>query len=105
VLTEFVRFKSGDVKGTIRCDTRLLFVSNEIRRHRLISINYISVALSRQAAGSSPVIPAILFKHAHPDVKLKESQGDEGVEERWTHSKGSQTPKSFSKSALQPRPY
>jgi hypothetical protein len=43
VLTEFVRFKSGDVKGTIRSDMRHRFVSNDVRRHRLISISYISL--------------------------------------------------------------
>jgi hypothetical protein len=43
VLIEFGRFDSGDVKGTIRSDMRLLFVSNDVRRHRLISISYISL--------------------------------------------------------------
>src|SRR5437899_1674429 len=43
VLTEFGNFKSGYVKGTIRSDERLLVVSNEVRRHRLISISYISL--------------------------------------------------------------
>jgi hypothetical protein len=43
VLTEFASFKSGDVKGTIRRDMRLPFVSNVVRRHRLISISYISL--------------------------------------------------------------
>ena len=35
--------KSGDVKGTIRSAVPLLLVSNDIRRHRLISISYISL--------------------------------------------------------------
>ena len=43
VLTEFASFKPGDVKGTIRRDMRLPFVSNDVRRHRLISISYISL--------------------------------------------------------------
>jgi hypothetical protein len=33
----------GDVKGTIRSDMRLRFVSNDFRRHRVISISYISL--------------------------------------------------------------
>jgi hypothetical protein len=40
---EFGSFKSGDVKGTIRSDMRLRLVSNDVRRHRLISISYISL--------------------------------------------------------------
>ena len=43
MLTEFASFKSGDVKGTIRRDMRLPFVSNDVRRHRLISIICISL--------------------------------------------------------------
>ena len=35
--------KSGDVKGTIRSAVPLLLVSNDVRRHRLISISYISL--------------------------------------------------------------
>ena len=42
-MPEFRRFKSGDVKGTIRSDMRLRLVSNDVRRHRLISISYISL--------------------------------------------------------------
>jgi hypothetical protein len=34
--------KSGYIKGTIRCDIRYLVVSKDVRRHRLISISYIS---------------------------------------------------------------
>ncbi len=33
--------KSGYNKGTIRSDIRYLVVSKDVRRHRLISINYI----------------------------------------------------------------
>src|SRR5580693_7194992 len=43
VVTEFELFKSGDVKGTIRRDIRLPRISNDVRRHRLISISYISL--------------------------------------------------------------
>ena len=43
VVSEFELFKSRDVKGTIRSDMRLRFVSNDVRRHRLISISYISL--------------------------------------------------------------
>ena len=42
VVTEFELFKSRDVKGTIRRDMRLGFESNDVRRHHLISISYIS---------------------------------------------------------------
>jgi len=42
VLAESGRFKSGDVKGTIRRVMRRLLVSTDVRRHRLISISYIS---------------------------------------------------------------
>ena len=43
VVTELELFKSRDVKGTIRSDVRLPFVSNDVRRHRLISISDISL--------------------------------------------------------------
>jgi hypothetical protein len=35
--------KSGYNKGTIRSDVRYLVVSKDVRRHRLISISYISL--------------------------------------------------------------
>src|SRR5258708_37481612 len=35
--------KSGYNKGTIRSDIRYLVVSKDVRRHRLISINYITM--------------------------------------------------------------
>jgi hypothetical protein len=35
--------KSGDVKGTTRSDLRYFMVSRDVRRHRLISISYISL--------------------------------------------------------------
>ena len=35
--------KSGDVKGTIGSDVKYLMVSRDVRRHRLISISYISL--------------------------------------------------------------
>jgi len=72
VLTEFASFKSGDVKGTIRRDMRLPFVSNDVRRHRLISISYISLLpVTAEAAGSSPVVPAIILKRLWVDVVLR----------------------------------
>ena len=37
------RGTSGDVKGTIRSDARYLVTPNDVRRHRLISISYISL--------------------------------------------------------------
>jgi len=42
--------KSGDVKGTIRSEVWLSFVSNEVRRHRLISLSYISQILCHGTA-------------------------------------------------------
>jgi hypothetical protein len=39
---DFERLKSGDVKGTIRSVAWCLVVSIDVRRHRLISISYIS---------------------------------------------------------------
>ena len=39
----FQHFNSGDVKGTITGTVRYHFVSNDVRRHRLISISYISL--------------------------------------------------------------
>jgi len=51
-------------KGTIRGDLRYLAVSKDVRRHRLISISYISQGLSRQRSrvrvSSSP---PFLIKH------------------------------------------
>ena len=40
--------KSGYNKGTIRSDIWYLVVSKDVRRHRLISIDYITALLSRQ---------------------------------------------------------
>ena len=39
----FLKGSSGDVKGTIPEAVRYHFVSNDVRRHRLISINSISL--------------------------------------------------------------
>ena len=50
--------KSGDVKGTIRSDVWLPFVSNEVRRHRLISISYISQILCHGTAKGNEKEPA-----------------------------------------------
>jgi hypothetical protein len=49
--------KSGYNKGTIRSDIRSLVVSKDVRRHRLISIDYITV--TAEVASSSLVVPAI----------------------------------------------
>jgi len=43
VLTEFGASNLGTLRGTIRGDMRLRFVSNDVRRHRLMSISYISL--------------------------------------------------------------
>jgi len=40
----------GDVNGTIRNDLRYPFVPNNVRRHRLISISYISQILCHSTA-------------------------------------------------------
>ena len=56
--------KSGDNKGTIRADMRYLLVSTDVRQHRLISSDYIKMLpVTAEAAGSSPVVPAILLKN------------------------------------------
>jgi hypothetical protein len=53
--------KSGYNKGTIRSDIRYLVVSKDVRRHRLISINYIkTLSVTAEVASSSLVVPAIL---------------------------------------------
>jgi hypothetical protein len=39
----FLKDSSGDVKGTIRRVVRFHFTSNDVRRHRLISMSYISL--------------------------------------------------------------
>jgi hypothetical protein len=52
--------KSGYNKGTIRSDTWYLVVSKDVRRHRLISIDYITV--TAEVASSSLVVPAISFQ-------------------------------------------
>src|SRR5205814_1374758 len=55
--------RSGYNKGTIRSDMRYLVVSKDVRRHRLISIDYITtLPVTAEAAGSSPVVPAIFSK-------------------------------------------
>jgi len=43
VRIEIGHLNSGDVKGTITDSLRYHFVSNDVRRHRLISISYISL--------------------------------------------------------------
>ena len=43
MLIKFGRFNSGDVKGTITEAVRYHFVPKDARRHRLISISYISL--------------------------------------------------------------
>jgi hypothetical protein len=62
-LIEIRNIKSGDNKGTIRAGMEYLLVSTVARRHRLISRDYIkTLAVTAEAAGSSPVVPAILSK-------------------------------------------
>src|ERR1700736_7011641 len=47
--------KSGYNKGTIRSDIRYLVVSKDVRRHRLISISYISRGRCH-GRGRSPIL-------------------------------------------------
>jgi hypothetical protein len=55
--------KSGYNKGTIRSDIRYRGVSKDVRRHRLISIDYIkTLPVTAEVASSSLVVPAILSK-------------------------------------------
>jgi hypothetical protein len=62
--TKFVSFNLGDVKGTIRSDVWLCCVSNDVRRHRLISIRYISLLPCHgRGRGFESRRPAIIFKH------------------------------------------
>jgi hypothetical protein len=56
--------KSGYNKGTIRTDIRYLEVSKDVRRHRLISINYIkTLSVTAEVASSSLIVPAIPLKN------------------------------------------
>jgi hypothetical protein len=54
--------QSGYNKETIRSDIRYLVVSKDVRRHRLISIDYITT-VTAEVASSSLVVPAISFKN------------------------------------------
>src|SRR5258708_115645 len=55
--------KSGYNKGTIRSDVWYLVVSTDVRRHRLISSDYITtLPVTAEVASSSLVVPAILNK-------------------------------------------
>ena len=72
-------YNSGDVKGTITGTVRHHFVSNDVRRHRLISISYISLLLSRQrprvrVPSSPPFQIRHLQKWRHPGVGTKRYQ-------------------------------
>ena len=55
--------KSGYNKGTLRSDIWSLVVSKDVRRHRLISSDYITaLPVTAEVASSSLVVPAILSK-------------------------------------------
>jgi uncharacterized protein (DUF433 family) len=57
--------KSGYNKGTIRIDIWYLVVSKDVRRHRLISIDYITtLSCHAEVASSSLVVPAIFSRSA-----------------------------------------
>src|ERR1700675_2424097 len=67
--------KSGYNKGTLRSDIRYLVVSKDVRRHRLISIYYITtLPVTAEVASSSLVVPAISF-HRVRRISLKPSKG------------------------------
>jgi len=54
--------RSGYNKGTIRGDLRYLVVSKDVRRHRLISIDYVTtLPVTAEVASSSFVVPAVFF--------------------------------------------
>jgi len=58
--------KSGDVKGTIRNDMQYLMVSRDVRRHRLISISYISLLPCHgRGRGFEFRCPRHFFSHFH----------------------------------------
>ena len=61
----------GAVKGTIKSDLQYLVVSNEVRRHRLISISYILIValFTAEAGGSSPVVPANSFEMVYREPR------------------------------------
>ena len=58
ILIEIRNIKPGDNKGAIRADMRCFLISTDVRRHRLISRDSITT-VTAEAAGSSPVVPAI----------------------------------------------
>src|ERR1700676_1069806 len=60
------RAQSGYNKGTIRSDIRYLVVSKDVRRHRLISIDYIKLSRQRSRVRVSSS-PPFLFKNL-PEV-------------------------------------
>jgi hypothetical protein len=71
--------RSGYNKGTIRGDLRYLAVSKDVRRHRLISIDYIiTLPVTAEVASSSLVVPAILSK-ALAMVLTKPSRTQKGT--------------------------
>jgi hypothetical protein len=74
-----VLIRSGYNKGTIRSDIRYLVVSKDVHQHRLISISYITtLPVTAEAAGSSPVVPAIHSKRVRT-ISLKPSRTQKGT--------------------------
>ena len=56
---------SGDVKGTIPGAVRYHFVSDDVRRHRLISISYISLLPCHSRGRSSTNLVLLAFNPEH----------------------------------------
>jgi hypothetical protein len=81
--TESYSAKSGYNKGTIRSDIRYLAVSKDVRRHRLISSDYITtLPCHAEVASSSLVVPAITFNHLQ--ALIQTDQGIISCASSWT---------------------
>ena len=84
-LTKFERLRSkknrliqsGYNKGTIRSDMRSLVVPMSVRRHRLVSIDYIT-AVTAEVASSSLVVPAIHSKRVER-ISMKPTRVQKGA--------------------------
>jgi beta-lactamase class D len=77
--------QSGYNKGTIRSDVRYRKVSKDVRRHRLISSDYIKILpVTAEVASSSLVVPAITFNHLQ--ALIPTDQGILGDDKRKTRT-------------------
>ena len=64
---ELGHFNSGDVKGTLPEGVRYHSVPNDVRRHRLISISYISLLSCHGRRLTSPPQPSFWMVVGRPD--------------------------------------